>query len=137
MTNEKTQRKNRGKGKDIPVTGHGGPYGCERSRLPHYLDKRLTDSGKVVSPMRHKEKIERERKKRNLSTESITLVVVHHPLIVEKKTEPHAIRNKVVVMLTLLVVSIRDRHWKVKPKCNDMVLSMGHDYIYWNFWCQN
>jgi hypothetical protein len=28
------------KGKDIPVTGHGGPYGCERLRLPHYLDKR-------------------------------------------------------------------------------------------------
>jgi hypothetical protein len=36
--------------KDIPVTGRGGPYGCERSRLPHYLDKRLTDGGKVVSP---------------------------------------------------------------------------------------
>jgi hypothetical protein len=34
------------KGKDIPVTGRGG---CERSRLPHYLDKRLTD-GKVVIP---------------------------------------------------------------------------------------
>jgi hypothetical protein len=26
------------KGKDIPVTGHGGPYGCERLRLPHYLE---------------------------------------------------------------------------------------------------
>jgi hypothetical protein len=38
------------KGKDIPVTGRGGPYRCERSRLPHYLDKRLTDSGKGVSP---------------------------------------------------------------------------------------
>jgi hypothetical protein len=34
--------------KDIPVTGRGGPLGCERSRLPHYLDKRLTDGGKVV-----------------------------------------------------------------------------------------
>jgi hypothetical protein len=29
--------------KDIPVTGHG---------VPHYLDKRLTDGGKVVSPTR-------------------------------------------------------------------------------------
>jgi hypothetical protein len=37
------------KGKDIPVTGHGGPYGCETSRLPHYLDNRLTDGGTVVS----------------------------------------------------------------------------------------
>jgi hypothetical protein len=41
-----------GKGKDIPVTGRGGPWGCERSRLPHYLDKWLTDGGKVVSPTR-------------------------------------------------------------------------------------
>jgi hypothetical protein len=40
------------KGKDIHVTGRGGPLGCERSRLQHYLDKRLTDGGKVVSPMR-------------------------------------------------------------------------------------
>jgi hypothetical protein len=30
--------------------GHGGPQGCERLRLPHYLDKRLIDGGKVVSP---------------------------------------------------------------------------------------
>jgi hypothetical protein len=37
------------KGKAIPVTGHGGPQGCETSRLPHFLDNRLTDSGKVVS----------------------------------------------------------------------------------------
>jgi hypothetical protein len=39
-------------GKDIPVTGRGGSYGCERSSLPHFLDKRLTDGGKVVSPTR-------------------------------------------------------------------------------------
>jgi hypothetical protein len=26
------------KGKAIPVTGCGGPEGCERSRLPHLLD---------------------------------------------------------------------------------------------------
>jgi hypothetical protein len=40
------------KGKDVPVTGLGGPYGCERSRLPHYLDKRLTEGGKIVNPTR-------------------------------------------------------------------------------------
>jgi hypothetical protein len=38
-----------GKGKAIPVTGHEGPYGCETSRLPHFLDSRLTDGGEVVS----------------------------------------------------------------------------------------
>jgi hypothetical protein len=37
------------KGKAIPVTGREGPYGCETSRLPHFLDNRLTDGGKVVS----------------------------------------------------------------------------------------
>jgi hypothetical protein len=37
------------KGKAISVTGRGGPYGCETSRLPHFLDIRLTDGGKVVS----------------------------------------------------------------------------------------
>jgi hypothetical protein len=38
--------------KDIPVTGRGGPWGCGRLRLPHYLDKWLIDGGKVVSPTR-------------------------------------------------------------------------------------
>jgi hypothetical protein len=38
--------------KAISVTGLGGPQGCERLRLPHYLDKRLIDGGKVVSPTR-------------------------------------------------------------------------------------
>jgi hypothetical protein len=33
-------------------TGRGGPLGCERLRLPHFLDNRLTDGGKVVSPTR-------------------------------------------------------------------------------------
>jgi hypothetical protein len=37
------------KGKAIPVTGYGVPYGCERSSLPHFLDNRLTDGGEVVS----------------------------------------------------------------------------------------
>jgi hypothetical protein len=43
--------KNEGKikGKVIPVTGRGGPYICETSRLPHFLDNRLTDGDKVVS----------------------------------------------------------------------------------------
>jgi hypothetical protein len=40
------------KSKAIPVTGREGPWGCERSRLPHHLDNRLTDGGKVVSLMR-------------------------------------------------------------------------------------
>jgi hypothetical protein len=37
------------KGKAIPVTGRGGPQGCETSRLPHFLDNRLTDGGEIVS----------------------------------------------------------------------------------------
>jgi hypothetical protein len=37
------------RGKAIPVPGHGGPKGCERLRVPRYLDNRLTDGGKVVS----------------------------------------------------------------------------------------
>jgi hypothetical protein len=35
--------------KAIPVIGHAGPYGCETLRVPHYLDNRLADGGKVVS----------------------------------------------------------------------------------------
>jgi hypothetical protein len=38
--------------KTIPVTGHGGPSGCERSELPHFLDNRLTDGGEIMSLMR-------------------------------------------------------------------------------------
>jgi hypothetical protein len=37
----------RSKRKAIPVTGRGGPHGCEMSRLPHFLDNRLTDGGEV------------------------------------------------------------------------------------------
>jgi hypothetical protein len=36
-------------GKAIPVTGRGGPQGCETPRLPYFLDNRLTDGGEVVS----------------------------------------------------------------------------------------
>jgi hypothetical protein len=39
----------KGKGKAIPVTGRGGPYGSETSRLPHFLDNRLTDNSETVS----------------------------------------------------------------------------------------
>jgi hypothetical protein len=39
----------RKRGKAIPVTGRGGPQGCETSRLPYFLDGRLTDGGEVVS----------------------------------------------------------------------------------------
>jgi hypothetical protein len=35
--------------KAIPVTGRGGPYGCETSRLPHFLYSRLTDGGEAAS----------------------------------------------------------------------------------------
>jgi hypothetical protein len=38
--------------KAVPVTGRGGPCGCETSRLPLFLDNRLTDGGEVVSLMR-------------------------------------------------------------------------------------
>jgi hypothetical protein len=40
------------KGQAIPVTGREGPKGCETSRLPHFLDNRLTDGGEVVSHRR-------------------------------------------------------------------------------------
>jgi hypothetical protein len=36
------------KNKAIPVTGRGGLQGCEMLRIPHCLDSRLTDGGKVV-----------------------------------------------------------------------------------------
>jgi hypothetical protein len=36
----------------LPVTGRGGPWGCETSRLSHCLDNRLTDGGEVVCLMR-------------------------------------------------------------------------------------
>jgi hypothetical protein len=33
----------------IPVTDRGDPEGCETSRLPRFLDNRLTVGGEVVS----------------------------------------------------------------------------------------
>jgi hypothetical protein len=35
------------KGKAIPLTGSGGPQGCETSRLTHFLDNQFTDGGDV------------------------------------------------------------------------------------------
>jgi hypothetical protein len=40
------------KSKAILVAGCGGPQGSETSRLPHFLDNRLTDAGKFVNPKR-------------------------------------------------------------------------------------
>jgi hypothetical protein len=37
------------RGKTLPVTGRGGPSGCETSRPPHFLDSWLTDGGEVIS----------------------------------------------------------------------------------------
>jgi hypothetical protein len=39
-------------GKALPITGRGGPLGYETSRLPHFLNSRLTVGGEVVSLMR-------------------------------------------------------------------------------------
>jgi hypothetical protein len=38
------------KSKAIPVTGLGGLSGCERLRIPYFIDNWLKDGGKVVSP---------------------------------------------------------------------------------------
>jgi hypothetical protein len=37
------------KAEPIPGAGHGGPEGCEMSRLPHILDNWVPDGGEVVS----------------------------------------------------------------------------------------
>jgi hypothetical protein len=49
---DQIQLKIKDKDKAIPVTGREGPEGCETSRLPHFLNSRLTDGGEVVSPTR-------------------------------------------------------------------------------------
>jgi hypothetical protein len=33
----------------IPVSGRRGAQGCETSRLPHFLDNRLTDGREIMS----------------------------------------------------------------------------------------
>jgi hypothetical protein len=38
------------KGEAVPVTSRGGPWVCETSRLPHFLDNRHTDGCEVVKP---------------------------------------------------------------------------------------
>jgi hypothetical protein len=43
-------RKRGKKSKAVPVTGHGGLYGCEMLRIPHCIDSWLMHGGKVVSP---------------------------------------------------------------------------------------
>jgi hypothetical protein len=40
---------NEGKGKIISVTGHEDPYGCDTSRLPHFLDDRFTEGGYYIT----------------------------------------------------------------------------------------
>jgi hypothetical protein len=37
------------KSKVIPATGRGGLYGCEMPKIPHFLDKWITDGDEVVS----------------------------------------------------------------------------------------
>jgi hypothetical protein len=37
------------KGKAILVTGPGEPLGCNTSRIPLFLDSRLTDGGEAIS----------------------------------------------------------------------------------------
>jgi hypothetical protein len=32
-----------------PITGCGGPWGSEMSRLPYFVENRLTDSGEIVN----------------------------------------------------------------------------------------
>jgi hypothetical protein len=35
------------KDKAIPVTGYGGPWGCDTLRLAHFIDSQLTDGSDV------------------------------------------------------------------------------------------
>jgi hypothetical protein len=45
----RTQKVSAKKYKYIPITGCGGPKGCETSRLPHFLHNQFKDGGEVVS----------------------------------------------------------------------------------------
>jgi hypothetical protein len=46
----KKEEEEKKESKGIPLTGRGDPYGCEMLRFPHFLDNRLIDGGKAVSP---------------------------------------------------------------------------------------
>jgi hypothetical protein len=50
--------KKKKKGKAIPVTGRGGPYGCEKSRLSHFLDSWFTNGGEDLQPYALKVRLE-------------------------------------------------------------------------------
>jgi hypothetical protein len=56
MVNNKCERiwkeQVKNEGKAIPVTGSEGLWSCEMLKLPHFLDNRLTDGGKVVNVTR-------------------------------------------------------------------------------------
>jgi hypothetical protein len=45
------------KGKVIPVTGPGGPQGCETSRRTHFLDSRLRDVSEVFRLTRQEDSL--------------------------------------------------------------------------------
>jgi hypothetical protein len=49
VNSELVYRKRRKESKAVHVTDPGGPYGCEMSRLPHFLQNRLKDGVKIVS----------------------------------------------------------------------------------------
>jgi hypothetical protein len=49
MDSKKGHEEMESKNKAIPVTGRGGPQGYEISRLPYFLDSRLTEGAEVVS----------------------------------------------------------------------------------------
>jgi hypothetical protein len=51
LLDDDKERYTKGKSKAIPVTGRAGPYGFNMSRIPHFLDSRLTDGGQFVSLM--------------------------------------------------------------------------------------
>jgi hypothetical protein len=57
--------------KTLPVAGRGDIEGCKILRIPHCLDNRLIDVGKVVSP-------------------TITILdIFHRPSFVQNSTEPN------------------------------------------------
>jgi hypothetical protein len=46
---KKKKKREKQNGKAIPITGCGGPQGCETLRLPHFQDSRLRDGSEFVS----------------------------------------------------------------------------------------